>query len=95
MALGAMQAIREMGLAAGRDVGVVGCDDIEEAAFSYPKLTSLRLNAHEIGSNSLQLLRKNLKSSGKPRETVLLAPELIVRGSTSRIESTRTPQRSI
>jgi LacI family transcriptional regulator len=81
MALGALRAIRELGLIAGRDIALVGCDDLEDTEFSTPKLTTLRLNAQQIGSKGVEVLRQRLQNREKRPESVLFAPELIVRES--------------
>jgi DNA-binding LacI/PurR family transcriptional regulator len=81
MALGALRAIRELGLIAGRDVVLVGCDDLEDAQFSTPTLTTLRLNAQQIGSKGVEVLRQRLQDREKRPESILFGPELIVRDS--------------
>lgn len=50
MALGAYQAIRGAGLMPGRDISVMGCDDIPTAALSDPPLTTVRMNFFEVGA---------------------------------------------
>ncbi len=50
MAAGAYLALREMGLAPGKDVSVMGCDDIPTAALSDPPLTTVRMNFFEVGA---------------------------------------------
>ena len=42
MALGAMRALREAGRRVPRDVSVVGFDDVPEAAYYEPPLTTIR-----------------------------------------------------
>jgi LacI family transcriptional regulator len=76
-----LRAIRELGLIAGRDIALVGCDDLEDTEFSTPKLTTLRLNAQQIGSKGVEVLRQRLQNREKRPESVLFAPELIVRES--------------
>jgi len=49
MALGAISAIQETGLAVGRDLSVTGFDDIPWAAHSHPSLTTVRQPVYEIG----------------------------------------------
>jgi len=84
MAFGAMQAIQERGLAVGRDISVVGFDDIPLARYSHPPLTTLSQPFHEIGQQLFTLLQSVIE--GKPAEPLngkLIKPSLIVRQSTS------------
>jgi DNA-binding LacI/PurR family transcriptional regulator len=48
LALGAMRALEECGLSTPGDVAVVGFDDIEEARFSRPTLTTVHPDLHDI-----------------------------------------------
>src|SRR2546423_6789140 len=52
MALAALQAIRDVGLQPGRDVAVVGFDDLEAAALAYPPLTTIRQDRQELGTTA-------------------------------------------
>ncbi len=59
MALGAVRALTVAGLRVPRDVSVVGVDDIPEAAFLQPPLTTLHLNFAAQGRAAvLQLLAR-------------------------------------
>ncbi len=50
MALAALQAIRDAGLQPGRDIAVVGFDDLEAAALAHPPLTTIRQDRQELGT---------------------------------------------
>jgi LacI family transcriptional regulator len=81
MALGALRAARR----AGRRVGIVGFDDIPEAAYFYPPLTTVRQDLLEVGTQAVRLLQKVLEAQkngdGFQPEAVWIQPELIVRES--------------
>lgn len=81
MALGAMRAAHERGLAVGRDVAITGFDDIPLAAHANPPLTTVRQPIYEIGRRICQMLIQII--SGKPLENyhIILEPILIVRQS--------------
>jgi LacI family transcriptional regulator len=49
MALAALQAIWDAGLEPGRDLGVVGFDDLEAAALAHPPLTTIRQDRAGLG----------------------------------------------
>jgi LacI family transcriptional regulator len=50
MALGAMHVARDMGLKIPDDIAFVGYDDIPEAEYFYPPLTSVRQDTIQLGS---------------------------------------------
>ena len=65
------------------DVSVVGFDDIKEAAFQTPSLTTIRQPLHRMGELAVELLLPQLESSGaKTPSQMAVEPELIVREST-------------
>ncbi|WP_172960948.1 LacI family DNA-binding transcriptional regulator [Oceaniglobus roseus] len=49
IAFGVLAAAAQAGLRAGRDLSVIGCDDMEEARFSVPPLTSIWIDKSAIG----------------------------------------------
>jgi len=83
MALAAMQAIRDAGLQPGRDIAVVGFDDLEAAALAYPPLTTIRQDRQELGMLAATRAIELIDAPDlTPPETVLPV-ELVVRGSSS------------
>ncbi|HNY32275.1 MAG TPA: substrate-binding domain-containing protein [Fibrobacteria bacterium] len=81
MALGAMEALRERGLRIPDDVVVTGFDDIEDASFSTPALTSVRQPVSDQGLTSIRVLLDHLRQ-GTPLPGKLLEPaSLVARGS--------------
>jgi DNA-binding LacI/PurR family transcriptional regulator len=83
MALGTLRALHEAGRAIPGDVSLVGFDDIPEAPFFTPPLTTVRQNFDEMGRRSLRLLLDTMESveTAPPASESPLA--LIVRASTS------------
>ncbi|MFN2490341.1 MAG: LacI family DNA-binding transcriptional regulator [Actinomycetota bacterium] len=82
MALGAMDAARKLDLHVGRDVALVGYDDIEAAAMGSPPLTTVSNPAYETGFLAGILLRDRMtgRYRGSPR-TVTLPCRLIERAT--------------
>ena len=82
MAMAAMAAIRERGLDVPRDVSVVGFDDIPQASFTWPPLTTVAQPIEELGRVATDLLLQRMSEdrlgSG---ERVMLDVKLMVRGS--------------
>ena len=81
MALGVLRALHEAGVHVPGEVSVVGFDDVPEAAFFSPPLTTVRQDFSEVGKRSLHLLLAQVE--GRPLETerVVIEPELVVRQS--------------
>jgi DNA-binding LacI/PurR family transcriptional regulator len=78
MALGAMLALKERGLRVPEDVSVVGIDDIPEAAYFDPPLTSIHVDFDSRGRNTLQTLLARIEGSDL-HPVVIPAPQLVVR----------------
>lgn len=81
MALGAMSAIQERGLAVGRDVAVTGFDDIPMAEHSHPPLTTVHQPIYQIGKTVCEMLIRLLQGQELAPRQVILAPKLMVRQS--------------
>jgi DNA-binding LacI/PurR family transcriptional regulator len=83
MAVGALAALQERGLSVPADVSVVGHDDSPLAAYRYLALTSVDGHSREVGAAAGRALLRRLDSPEAPPRRELLAPELVVRGSTA------------
>ena len=81
MALGAMAAIRRAGLRVPEDVAVVGYDDSPLALSSDPALSSVRQPIEEMGREMARALLAQLGPSRQVSRSIVLATELVVRGS--------------
>lgn len=82
MALGAMHALRERGVRIPEDVAVTGFDDIEEAAWLAPPLTSVEQPLAEMGRQAVRRLRSEFEGTEVGPTVLELRAELMVRGST-------------
>ncbi|MCW2982443.1 MAG: lacI2 [Conexibacter sp.] len=83
MALGLLRAVHERGRDVPGDVSVVGFDDVPEAAFFSPPLTSVRQDFDEVGRRSLALLLEQMRGDRREAQRVIVPPELVVRQSTA------------
>lgn len=81
IALGVIWALHERGVRLGIDFAVVGHDNITEAAWSRPGLTTVSISPRQIGEEAANLLFRRIAQPNMPVERVLLPPRLIVRGS--------------
>ncbi|MFC2254886.1 LacI family DNA-binding transcriptional regulator [Labrys portucalensis] len=81
MALGALQAARELGLRVGEDFAIIGFDDIAEAAICDPPLTTVHIDAESIGRSAAQHLLARLEGSVGPASRTIIPAHLVMRGS--------------
>jgi DNA-binding LacI/PurR family transcriptional regulator len=83
MALGILRALYEAGREVPRDLSLVGFDDIPEAQFFTPPLTTVHQDFNELGRQSLMLLLEEIAASERSSAHVVVAPKLRVRESTA------------
>lgn len=84
LALGIMHAFRERGISIPGRVSIVGFDDVPEAPYFAPPLTTLKTDLAELGRVSMGLILGFLK--GEPVERVnVVEPELVIRESTAQL----------
>ncbi|MFI7587132.1 LacI family DNA-binding transcriptional regulator [Spongisporangium articulatum] len=83
MALGVLRALREHGRDVPGDISVVGFDDIPEAEYFSPPLTTVRQPFEEVGRRSLSALLEELDAGRMRPGRIVIPPELVVRGSTA------------
>jgi LacI family transcriptional regulator len=81
VAIGLIRALTESGVAVGRDFAVIGFDDIDEAKHMLPQLSSVAVNARNLGSRAAQLLMRQIASGDFEPESVLCPTSLIIRSS--------------
>jgi LacI family transcriptional regulator len=83
-ALGAMVGMRQHGLEPGRDISIIGCDDIAEASTTFPGLTTIRTNHIEMVARAFEMMNARINDPVAPQRRVRLVPTLAVRGTTAR-----------
>jgi DNA-binding LacI/PurR family transcriptional regulator len=81
MALGVLRAFHERGVRVPDDVLVAGFDDIPEAAYFTPPLTTIRQDFDAVGRKSMDLLLEQIAGVAGGDESALVSPELVVRHS--------------
>jgi DNA-binding LacI/PurR family transcriptional regulator len=81
MALGVIRALAERGLRVPEDVSIIGFDDVPEAGYYRPPLTTVRQDFGEVGRQALSTLVDRMSGAIPAGPRVRVAPELIVRAS--------------
>ncbi|MEO3998355.1 LacI family DNA-binding transcriptional regulator [Mesorhizobium sp. CAU 1732] len=83
LAVGAMMGLEAAGLKVPADVSVMGMDDLPQAAFHNPPLTTMHIPMREIGAASLDLLLDDLGARHLPPRRVEFACHIVERQSTA------------
>jgi len=81
IAFGAMRAITHSGLRVGKDIAVIGFDDIPAAAFTSPALATVRQPIYDMGETLAGMLIDFVHSEGICQGPRIIAPELVLRES--------------
>ena len=79
LAIGAMRALQDAGLRVPEDVSVIGFDDLPLAAYVSPALTTVQQNTRLASEGLVKGIVGLIE--GKPLESTLMAPRLVVRDS--------------
>lgn len=85
MAMGLLKALRERGLDVPGDVSVVGFDDVPEAGYLYPALTTVRQDFAALGQLIMQKVLVAVEEPGTATEDTPIPTQLIVRDSTRQL----------
>ncbi len=83
MALGVMRGLREHGLRIPEDVSIVGFDDVPEAEWYEPPLTTIRQDFAALGKRGVEYLVERIGDPDAPPRQHVIAPQIIQRLSTA------------
>ena len=92
MALGLLRALTERGCHVPGDVSVVGFDDVPEAAFFLPPLTTVGQDFGELGRRALHLLLDRISGGHRLQSALPIEPELVMRASAGPARARRPPR---
>ena len=81
VAFGVVDAVADAGLQVGRDIRVIGFDDVKDAERARPALASVSVPAEAAGRRAAQLLLKRISGSEAGPEGLILPAELMPRES--------------
>lgn len=83
MAIGAYKAVSEAGLRVGKEISIIGFDDIYTSQFLTPGLTTIKVYTELMGQIALETLLERIKSEREVAKTIYLPTQLIIRESCS------------
>jgi LacI family transcriptional regulator len=81
VAFGVMVGLQRRGLQAGRDLAVIGVDDVPEAALAHPALTTVATLPLPTGEEAARLLLRRIADPDGVPERIMLPTRLVVRES--------------
>jgi DNA-binding LacI/PurR family transcriptional regulator len=84
-AIGIIRALQDLKMSVPSDVSVIGFDDIEAAAFTVPRLTTVRQPLSEMGRIAAQCVMNRLHRTQKFQPEITVEPSFVVRESTQSI----------
>lgn len=82
VALGACLGLIRLGLQPGKDVSVVGFDDIQDAAVATPPLTTMAVSPYQLGRRLARVMLERIREPNMPVTSAEVSAELIVRQTT-------------
>lgn len=91
-AIGAIRALVDAGLRVPEDVSVVGFDDVQNAAYNNPSLTTVRQPLRDMGQVAARALLQRIRTPSLPIVDIPVLPELLIRESTLQ-PGTKAPRR--
>jgi LacI family transcriptional regulator len=94
MTIGLLKAAEEIGMKCPEDFGLVSFDDYPWLGIFRPRLTTVELPKHQLGSKAAELLIQRISGSTAKAEVHKLQPELRIRESCGFALSLARAQRS-
>lgn len=82
VALGACLAMGRLDLEPGKDISIIGFDDIQDAAVATPPLTTMAVSPYQLGRRLARVLLDRIHEPDAPVAVSEVSAELVVRGTT-------------
>lgn len=83
IAIGAVHALQELGVAVPEEVSVTGFDNIDDSYRMTPALTTVHVPKEALGKRAVERLISRISGKQEPMEKLLVAGELLYRDSTA------------
>jgi DNA-binding LacI/PurR family transcriptional regulator len=81
MAIAALQAFQQNGRRVPDDISLIGFDDIPDAAYTNPALTTMRQSTDEIGRVAVELMFDKIQKPNAPLQRIQVKATLVERAS--------------
>jgi LacI family transcriptional regulator len=93
IALGALEVAGSRGYRVPQDLSIVGFDDIEDAAYASPPLTTIKQSPHQLGTIGAQTLMDRINGRAEPVNITIDFALVIRESSASPSSSHAVPHR--
>jgi DNA-binding LacI/PurR family transcriptional regulator len=90
-ALGLLDAMVRHGLRVPEDMSVIGYDDSSVARLPFINLTTVRQDAPRLAELAIESVLERLDGGRREVSRIALTPELVIRGTTRRLDGLRGP----
>ena len=87
IAIGAMRALKENGFKIPRDISIIGFDDIEDAVYTSPALTTVNTPAYYMGQYGAMMIYSILNEYDTIPIKITLPCRFVERDSCKEVES--------
>jgi LacI family transcriptional regulator len=81
VAFGVLAALRDSNVNIGKDISVIGIDDVVGAKYESPALTSVHLESEKIGQAAAEMLLKLSKGEAVKKREIIIDGYLVIRES--------------
>lgn len=85
LSIGALRALKESKLSVPEDISFVAFDDPEWATLIHPPLTVAAQPTYKLGHRAAELIMKRISDPTRPKETIVLEPQIKIRKSVRNI----------
>lgn len=82
VAIGASSGLIRAGLTPGKEISIVGFDDVPDAAIATPSLTTLAVSPYQLGRKLARVVLDRINDPAMPTAVSLVPAELVVRETT-------------
>ncbi|MCR9086351.1 MAG: LacI family transcriptional regulator [Rhodobacteraceae bacterium] len=83
VALGACLALTRVGLQPGRDLSIIGFDDIQDAAVATPPLTTMAVHPYQLGRRLARTILDRIRDPQMPITVSEVSADLVLRETTA------------
>lgn len=81
MAYGILSMSRELGIEVGKDIAVIGFDDLADSSLTHPALTTVQVQPRDFAVNALEMLQIHIQDKQAKAERRVIPAKLIIRES--------------
>ena len=82
LAIGVLRAAGDLGLHIPQDLSLISYDDIPQAKYLVPRLTTASKDAVRLGREAVRLLLERIRDPDRPRQIIHVPARFIIREST-------------